>query len=46
MAGTEERSEEGELTQVRALPERGIEASIGVHQAVKAEDIALAQAQR
>lgn len=40
-----EMSEEGELTPVRALPETGIEGSVGVHQAAKA-DTAPTQAQR
>lgn len=45
LANVEKCSEEGELTLVRALPETGIEGSIGVHQAAKA-DTAPAQAQR
>lgn len=45
LANVEKCPEEGELTLVRALPEMGIEGSIGVHQAAKA-DTAPAQAQR
>lgn len=45
MSSTGECSEERELVQVRALPERGTEASVGVHQAVKAEEIAQTQRQ-
>lgn len=43
LANVEKCSEEGELT--LALPERGIEGSIGVHEAAKADDTASAQVQ-
>lgn len=46
LASVETCSEEGELTLVRALPERGVEGSIRVHQVAKAEDTAPAPAQR
>lgn len=45
-ANMEEHSKKGELTLVRALSERGVEGSTGVHSIAKAEDTVSAQIQK
>lgn len=45
-ASVEEYCQKGELTLVRALAERGVEGSIGVHSVAKAEDTASARVQK